>query len=278
MQENKTEEKEVKASEKKVDKNRLLTIILAVALVIVIILLLLKSCSPSNGGGTDTPTPTPPEIEENQGVYVKPESPIDRSRNVTLPGWGSFTIPKDTTHIDKGFEFHNPEQNTWYEVTVSYNGSGLEKLIVDSGNVATAEHYAKLANIRGEKYEFKSWNEKYFDVTEEEGVQYITAIGPFEGEEEIIITVDGQDYIFNAKCSYELYYMTFSLYLDNGGENDELLYESGLVMPGNYIQTMEISRPLSAGTYKAYIYIQPYRSDKVSKTNTGKVVIDLIVG
>ena len=34
----------------------------------------------------------PPEIsqkvEQNQGEYVKPEEPVDRSRNVTLPGWG----------------------------------------------------------------------------------------------------------------------------------------------------------------------------------------------
>ncbi|MBR0419252.1 MAG: hypothetical protein IJI66_08790 [Erysipelotrichaceae bacterium] len=266
--------------ENKEKKNsNILTIILAVALVIVVILLMLKSCQ-GNGGnaGGGTVTPTPVDIDENQGVYVKPETPIDRSKNVTLPGWGSFTIPKDTTHIDKGFEFHNPEQNTWYEVSISYGGSALEKLIVDSGNVATAEHYAKLANIRGEKYEFKSWNENYFNVTEEEGVQYISAIGPFEGEEEIVIAVDGQEYTFKVNCSYELYYMTFALYLDNGGENDELLYESGLVKPGNYIQTMDISRALSAGSYKAYVYIQPYRSDKVSKTNTGKVVIDLNVG
>ena len=140
--------------ENKEKKNsNILTIILAVALVIVVILLMLKSCQ-GNGGnaGGGTVTPTPVDIDENQGVYVKPETPIDRSKNVTLPGWGSFTIPKDTTHIDKGFEFHNPEQNTWYEVSISYGGSALEKLIVDSGNVATAEHYAKLANIRGEKY------------------------------------------------------------------------------------------------------------------------------
>ena len=43
----------------------------------------------------DTPAASQ-KIEENQGAYVKPEEPVDRSKNVTLPGWGGFTIPADT--------------------------------------------------------------------------------------------------------------------------------------------------------------------------------------
>jgi len=270
-----------KNTEKKDNKN-ILMYIMGAAIIILLLLLLLNQCSGRNNngsgnGGSNTPVETP-TIEETQGAYVKPETPIDRSKNVTLPGWGSFTIPKNTTTIDKGFEFHNPAENMWYEVAVSYNGSTLEKLIVDSGNKATAEHYAKLANIKGTNYSFKSWDERYFTVDNtEDGIQYIMAIGAFEGESDIVIDVDGQEYTFKATCSTEIYYMTFALYLDDGSENGELLYQSGLVKPGNYIQTMEISRPLEAGTYKAFVFIQPYRSDQVSKTNTGKVVINLIV-
>ena len=68
--------------------------------------------------------------------------------------------------------------------------------------------------------------------------------------------------------------MTFALYLK---ENDELLYQSGLVSPNNYIQKMEISRPLKKGSYDAYIVIQPYRSDKKTKTNQGVVNLTLNV-
>lgn len=54
-------------------------------------------------------------METYQAQYVKPETPIDRSKNVTLPGWGGFTIPANTNIINQGFEFHNPAENFWYE-------------------------------------------------------------------------------------------------------------------------------------------------------------------
>ena len=54
-------------------------------------------------------------METYQAQYVKPETPIDRSKNVTLPGWGGFTIPAKTKKITQGFEFHNPAENLWYE-------------------------------------------------------------------------------------------------------------------------------------------------------------------
>ncbi len=53
-------------------------------------------------------------METYQAQYVKPETPIDRSKNVTLPGWGGFTIPAKTKKITQGFEFHNPAENLWY--------------------------------------------------------------------------------------------------------------------------------------------------------------------
>ena len=62
------------------------------------------------------------ELAANQGAYVKPEEPVDRSKNVTLPGWGGFTIPANTAEITQGFEFHNPEENFWYVDHISVNG------------------------------------------------------------------------------------------------------------------------------------------------------------
>ena len=66
--------------------------------------------------------------------------------------------------------------------------------------------------------------------------------------------------------------MTFGLYLSS---NDELLYQSDLVAPGNYIQRMEMTRALEPGTYDAYVVCQPYCSDGLTKTNSGVVRITL---
>ena len=61
-------------------------------------------------------------------------------------------------------------------------------------------------------------------------------------------------------------------------EEDTLLYQSGLVEPGMYIQQMEMTQPLAPGEYEAFVDIQPYKSDKAIKTNSGTVKITLTVG
>ena len=66
-----------------------------------------KSAATANGASEAAALP----METYQAQYVKPETPIDRSKNVTLPGWGGFTIPAKTKKITQGFEFHNPAEN-----------------------------------------------------------------------------------------------------------------------------------------------------------------------
>lgn len=219
----------------------------------------------------------PLELEQGQGAYVKPETPIDRSKNVTLPGWGGFTIPAGMTHITMGFEFHNPDKNLWYEDHVSVGGTELEKLVVDSGEATELNHYLKLAGIQSEAAEVTACDTAFFQLGKtDEGALTVEAIGPFEGTKTITVqTADGQSTDLTVTCQQECYYMTFGLYLADG---DELLYQSGLVAPGNYIQTMDISRKLKAGEYDAYVVCQPYRSDKVTETNRGIVKITLTVG
>ena len=85
---------------------------------------------------------------------------------------------------------------------------------------------------------------------------------------------DGTRETIRATCFPECYYMTFALYL---AEGDELLYQSGLVEPGKYLQRMELARPLEPGTYDAYVVCQPYLSDQETKTNQGVVRITLNV-
>ena len=64
-----------------------------------------KSAATANGASEAAALP----METYQAQYVKPETPIDRSKNVTLPGWGGLPSRKDQK-ITQGFEFHNPDQ------------------------------------------------------------------------------------------------------------------------------------------------------------------------
>lgn len=211
------------------------------------------------------------KLDETQSEYVKPEEPVDRSKNVTLPGWGGFTIPANTKEITKGFEFHNPEENYWYEDHVSIDGNELETLVVDSGNKVELEHYLKLANVRSNIKEVKSYDQDCFKIENNE----IEAIQGFTGKKKIVVlTSDDKAVTLNVKCKSECYYMTFGLFLS---ENDEELYQSDLVAPGKYIQSMTMNKALKPGKYDAYVVCQPYRSDKKTKTNQGVVRITLTV-
>lgn len=216
-------------------------------------------------------------MEQGQGEYVKPETPIDRSKNITLPGWGGFTIPAGTTRITQGFEFHNPAENLWYEDAISINGTQLEKLVVDSGVQTEINHYLRLANIRSDAADVTDYDADCFAVGKtDEGALTLEAIGYFSGEKTIAVqTEDGQTVELSVTCQENCYYISFGLYLEDG---DELLYQSGLVEPGMYVQQMEMTRSLAPGTYNAYVVCQPYRSDRKTETNRGIVKITLTAG
>lgn len=273
---------------KKSNKKSIIAIIFAViAIVLVILLLLLKGCNPVSNLPADN-TDTPVAVEKTQGTYVAPETPVDRSKQVTLPGWGSFTIPANTTNITQGFEFHNPEENIWYEDNIYDGDKFLEKLVVDSGDKISLNHYLEMSGIKSYAVEVEC-DDSVFSVTDEPVLddngnetgkteKCIQAIAPFEESKNITVTCeDGTVKSYNVQGMQNYYYMTFALYLDNSanGGDDELLYQSGLVEPGMYIQQMEMARALDAGTYEAYVVIQPYQSDKTTKTNSGTVKIAL---
>ena len=215
-------------------------------------------------------------MEETQGQYVKPETPVDRSKNITLPGWGGFTIPAGTNVITQGFEFHNPEENFWYEDWVSIDGTQLEKLVVDSGESTELDHYLKLAGRTDSVAEVLSADESCFKIAKNaEDAWAVEAIKGFEGTKTITVKTDAGDTVdLTVTCNSECYYISFGLYLEEG---DELLYQSDLVAPGMYIQQMEMTRSLAPGEYAAYVVCQPYRSDRATKTNSGVVKITLTV-
>lgn len=216
-------------------------------------------------------------METYQAQYVKPETPIDRSKNVTLPGWGGFTIPAKTKKITQGFEFHNPAENLWYEDWVSLDGTTLEKLVVDSGQTVELSHYLRLAGIQAEVTKVLDADPAYFDIQKtDDGVYTIEAVKGYKGEKTLAVqTDDGKQYTFTVTGKEECYYISFGLYLEDG---DELLFQSGLVAPGLYVQKMEMTRALAPGEYPAYVVCQPYCSDRTTKTNSGIVKLTLTVG
>lgn len=214
-----------------------------------------KSAATANGASEAAALP----METYQAQYVKPETPIDRSKNVTLPGWGGFTIPAKTKKITQGFEFHNPAENLWYEDWVSLDGTTLEKLVVDSGQTTELSHYLRLAGIQAEVTKVLDADPAYFEIQKTLTVQ----------------TDDGKQYTLTLTGKEECYYIAFGLYLEDG---DELLFQSGLVAPGLYVQKMEMTRALAPGEYPAYVVCQPYLSDRTTKTNSGIVKLTLTVG
>ena len=262
--------------EEETQKKKKKMIILILLLLIIIAGLSIYIIISRNHNSNDTQQKETQAIDQNQSDYVKPEEPVDRSKNVTLPGWGGFTIPADTATITQGFEFHNPEQNYWYEDWVSINDTELEKLVVDSGNQTELNHYLQLAGIDSTVTNVTDYDEKYFEITQNDDGNYqVAGIAGFDGTKTISVeNADGESVDLSVTCKDECYYMTFGLYLSDG---DELLYQSDLVAPGKYIQKMEMTRSLEAGTYDAYVVCQPYRSDKVTETNQGVVKITLTV-
>ena len=74
------------------------------------------------------------------------------------------------------------------------------------------------------------------------------------------------------------YYLTFELALLNAdGSKGEVLYKSGLLEPGKYIQTITLSRALEAGEYEANMFVQPYKMSDKSPTNNMNSKMKLIV-
>lgn len=90
-----------------------------------------------------------------------------------------------------------------------------------------------------------------------------------------ITTVD----FYNPEVNNGTYYLTFELKIPNTSEDDgyETLYQSDLIPPGLHIQTINLTRPLSADTYNAVIHVQPYRMKDNSTTNNADMKTTLIV-
>lgn len=74
------------------------------------------------------------------------------------------------------------------------------------------------------------------------------------------------------------YYLTFELSLTNeDGSKGEVIYKSGLVEPGKYIQTITLNKALEAGTYDVNMFVQPYNMADKTPTNNMNSKMKLVV-
>lgn len=264
--------------EKKVKRQK--RTIIGLVITIIIILLLLGSCNAflrkkANDCDSACGTDEIAELDPNQGDYAAEEVANKYVRLISMPGWGGFTIPANTITITQGFEFHNPEDNSWYEDTVSINGQEVETFIVGDSEVEI-NHLLRIVGIKNTVKSVKSYDENYFVSYLSADNKYIVkGIAGFDGTKEIVVELaNGEEVTLDITCNHEMYYMSFALYIENG-DNDILLYQSGLVEPGKYIQRMDLTSGISKGTYDAYVFCQPYKSDMKTKTNSGIVKITL---
>ena len=69
----------------------------------------------------------------------------------------------------------------------------------------------------------------------------------------------------------EDYYLQFNIILK---DTDELIYSSGLVEYGGYINTIELNKELQKGEYDAIVFIQPYDM-AMNKTNSAQLSVKI---
>ena len=69
----------------------------------------------------------------------------------------------------------------------------------------------------------------------------------------------------------EDYYLQFNIILK---DTEELIYSSGLVEYGGYINTIELNKELQKGEYDAIVFIQPYDM-AMNKTNSAQLSVKI---
>lgn len=71
----------------------------------------------------------------------------------------------------------------------------------------------------------------------------------------------------------EDFYLQFNIILK---DTDELIYSSGLVEYGGYINRIELNKKIQKGEYDAIVFIQPYDLS-MNKTNSAQLSVKIIL-
>lgn len=134
-------------------KNKGLIVILIVIILLLVallgVLLFGKSNDPADDGGGGVGL----TVDPNAGEYVAPEVEEQApSQGVAIPGWGSITLPPDTTEIT--VDFFNPEQNAelyylTFELRLPDDSEQGYEVLYTSGLVEPGKHIQKITLSRG---------------------------------------------------------------------------------------------------------------------------------
>lgn len=106
-----------------------------------------SSVSDSENPAGQTPTDSDLRIDENAGEYVEPTKAQQVSQGVSIPGWGSITIPADSAEI--AVDFFNPEENKdlyylTFELRLPDDSEQGYEVLYTSGLVEPGLHIQKI--------------------------------------------------------------------------------------------------------------------------------------
>lgn len=99
-----------------------------------------------------TITPGGVQLDPNQGSYVDPNQGNGTpSQGVSIPGWGTITIPANKTDVT--VDFYNPEQNAGlYYLTFELrlpDANGGYEVLYKSGLIQAGNHIQKITLSHG---------------------------------------------------------------------------------------------------------------------------------
>ena len=93
-------------------------------------------------------------IDPNSSDYVAPE--VEEKPSVAIPGWGTFTIPPETTKLTNMVDFFNPETNKDYyyltfELRLLKNNGKDYEVLYKSGLLEPGKHIQTIDIAHGLK-------------------------------------------------------------------------------------------------------------------------------
>lgn len=91
-------------------------------------------------------------LDANAGTYEEPEKKDDSTPGVAIPGWGSLTLPANTTDVP--VDFYNPEENQdlyylTFEVRLPDASERGYEVLYESGLVAPGLHIQNIQLAHG---------------------------------------------------------------------------------------------------------------------------------
>lgn len=233
------------------------------------------------------------EASESESIEVLDESNASTNKstfpNVTLPGYSELEIYADTTRAD--VDFYNPKENSnyyylafelrllntsteGYEVLYKSEAIEPEKQIrqINLTRSLTVGEYDALIYIQPYKMDGKMTPVNGINVKIKLVVKPNLGLSDGKwpnvacpGWGEIILPPDTKEInadFYNPVENEGYYYLTYEIrLLNDSAQGYEVLYNSGIIEPGEHVYKITLSKGLPLGEYQAVMHVQPYKMD-----------------